>query len=89
VTRSAICPDTDLVRVSAKADYGFRAMIELARRPDELVNAEIIALAQDIPAAFLRGAILPDLRRAGLVFNTRGPGRRVPAGPPPQRDQPG
>jgi len=48
-------------------------MIELARRPDELVNAEMISVAQDIPAPFLRSAILPDLRRAGLVLSTRGP----------------
>lgn len=72
------------MRVSAKADYGVRAMLELARTPGDLTTAEFISQSQDIPVKFLRGTVLPDLRRAGLVTSARGPdgGHRLarPAG---------
>jgi Rrf2 family protein len=59
------------VRVSAKADYAIRAMVELAAAGDGPVKGERIAQAQAIPIKFLEN-ILVDLRRAGLVASQRG-----------------
>jgi Rrf2 family protein len=60
------------MRVSAKADYALRALIEIAvRGEDRAVSAEELGLAQDIPHGFLQ-AILADLRRAGIVVSQRG-----------------
>ena len=60
------------MRVSAKADYALRALIELAGRKDgEAVSAEELGRLQDIPSGFLQ-AILADLRRAGVVSSQRG-----------------
>jgi Rrf2 family protein len=67
------------VQVSAKADYGVRALIELAaerkghstedsRRP---LKGEQLAASQQLPAKFLE-AILAELRQAGLVHSRRG-----------------
>ena len=63
------------VHVSAKADYGMRALLELAAAyevdPRRLVKGEAIATAQDIPLKFLEG-ILRQLRQAGIVASQRG-----------------
>ena len=62
------------VRVSAKADYGIRALIELAtseRETDAPVKRDHIGSAQDIPVAFLENILL-ELKRAGLVRSVRG-----------------
>jgi Rrf2 family protein len=60
------------MRISAKADYAVRAMVELAATVDEKpVKAERIATAQDIPLNFLEN-ILGELRHAGLVRSHRG-----------------
>ncbi|RLV47902.1 Rrf2 family transcriptional regulator [Nocardioides mangrovicus] len=64
------------MRVSAKADYALRALIEIAGRDDDEsgarpVSAEELGRAQDIPHGFLQ-AILADLRRAGVVVSQRG-----------------
>jgi Rrf2 family protein len=59
------------MRVSAKADYAIRAMVELAAAGDGPVKGERIAQAQAIPSKFLEN-ILVDLRRAGLVSSQRG-----------------
>jgi Rrf2 family protein len=60
------------VRVSAKADYAIRAMVELASAgTDGPVKGERIAQAQSIPIKFLEN-ILVDLRRGGLVESMRG-----------------
>ncbi|MEU2419462.1 Rrf2 family transcriptional regulator [Streptomyces sp. NPDC007162] len=62
------------MRISARADYAVRAVLELAvRQGDGPVKAEEIAGAQDIPHKFLEG-ILGDLRRAGVVDSRRGGG---------------
>ncbi|MFJ9242739.1 RrF2 family transcriptional regulator [Streptomyces sp. NPDC101776] len=67
------------MRISARADYAVRAVLELAVRgadapaADGPVKAETIATAQDIPHKFLEG-ILGDLRRAGIVDSRRGGG---------------
>jgi len=58
------------VHISAKVDYGMRALLTLAER-DESSTAESLAKAQGLPTKFL-GAILNDLRRAGLVTSQRG-----------------
>jgi Rrf2 family protein len=62
------------MRISAKADYAVRAVIELAAAaPGASRSARQIAVAQDIPQHFLEN-ILAELRRAGLVRTSRGPG---------------
>lgn len=64
-----------LVHVSAKADYGMRALLELTAAyldtPGRLVKGEHIATAQDIPLKFLEG-ILRQLRMSGIVASQRG-----------------
>jgi len=59
------------VRVSAKADYALRAVIELAAAGDGPVKGERVAQAQEIPLKFLEN-ILGDLRHAGIVRSQRG-----------------
>ena len=60
------------MRVSAKADYAIRAMVELAAAGgDGPVKGDRIAQAQSIPIKFLEN-ILVDLRRGGLVESMRG-----------------
>ncbi|MDX2595080.1 MULTISPECIES: RrF2 family transcriptional regulator [Streptomyces] len=62
------------MRISARADYAVRAVLELAvREGNGPVKAEEIAAVQDIPHKFLEG-ILGDLRRAGIVDSRRGGG---------------
>lgn len=58
------------MHIPAKVDYGMRAMLTLAElgRP---ATAEDLARSQGLPAKFL-GAILSDLRRAGLLTSQRG-----------------
>jgi Rrf2 family protein len=64
------------VHISARVDYGMRALLLLAsaaeRDPDALVKAETLATAQDVPLPFLE-RILRQLRRADLVASQRGP----------------
>jgi Rrf2 family protein len=60
------------MRISAKADYAVRAVVELAAATDEKpVKAERVATAQDIPLNFLEN-ILGELRHAGIVRSHRG-----------------
>ncbi len=62
------------MRVSAKADYGLRAMASLALLSagrDGPVTREQIGESQEIPVAFLENILL-DLKRAGLVTSVRG-----------------
>ncbi|MDX3453420.1 Rrf2 family transcriptional regulator [Streptomyces sp. ME02-8801-2C] len=67
------------MRISARADYAVRAVLELAVRQDAAVpqgdgaavKAETVAAAQAIPHKFLEG-ILGDLRRGGIVDSRRG-----------------
>lgn len=62
------------MRISARADYAVRAVLELAvRQEDGPVKAEVVATEQDIPHKFLEG-ILGDLRRGGIVDSRRGGG---------------
>jgi Rrf2 family protein len=59
------------VRVSAKADYAIRSMVELAAAGEGPVKADRISQAQEIPVKFLEN-IMSDLRNAGLVRSRRG-----------------
>jgi Rrf2 family protein len=59
------------VRVSAKADYAIRAMVELAAQGGGPLKADRISQAQGIPVKFLEN-IMSDLRNAGLVRSQRG-----------------
>jgi Rrf2 family protein len=62
------------MRVSAKADYAVRAMVELAgggASEDEPAKGEALAKAQGIPMRFLEN-ILGELRTHGLVHSRRG-----------------
>ena len=62
------------MRISAKADYAVRAVIELAAVPPRREpQRREIATAQEIPQNFLEN-ILAELRRAGVVHTHRGPG---------------
>ena len=58
-------------RVSARTDYGIRALTEMAASGGGPITAQSISDAQAIPLAFLIH-ILTDLRRAGLVRSHRG-----------------
>ena len=71
------------MRVSAKADYALRALIEMAARADgddaRPVSAEELGKLQDIPHNFLQ-AILADLRKAGHRARPARPVRRLAPG---------
>jgi Rrf2 family protein len=59
------------MRVTAKADYAVRAVIELAQGGGDPVKRDAIVAAQAIPPKFLEN-ILSELRHAGLVESQRG-----------------
>jgi Rrf2 family protein len=62
------------MRVSAKADYAVRAMVELAASSSSAeapAKGEVIAAAQKVPMRFLEN-ILGELRVHGLVQSRRG-----------------
>ncbi len=60
------------MQVSARVDYGMRALAELASRgPDGVATGEELAAQQELPTKFLEG-IMTQLRRAGLVVSKRG-----------------
>ena len=58
--------------ISAKVDYGTRALIALAAAAEgTTVKGETLAAAQNLPVRFVEN-ILVELRRAGLVHSQRG-----------------
>ena len=59
------------MRISAKADYAVRAVVELAAAGEEPVKGERLAEAQDIPLQFLEHILL-ELKHARLVRARRG-----------------
>ena len=59
------------MKVTAKAEYAVRAMLELTTNRDGLLKGERIARSQGIPLKFLEN-ILVDLRHADLVQAQRG-----------------
>ncbi len=58
------------MHIPAKVDYGIRALLTLAAAGTPQ-TAEYLAGEQGLPSRFL-GAILVDLRRAGIVASQRG-----------------
>lgn len=58
------------MQISAKVDYGVRALLVLATS-SEPMTVDAIAADQQIPSKFL-GVILNDLRRAGILVSHRG-----------------
>ncbi|MHB8440251.1 MAG: RrF2 family transcriptional regulator [Acidimicrobiales bacterium] len=58
------------MHIPAKVDYGMRALLTLTEQHGAASSDEL-ARRQGLPAKFL-GAILNDLRRAGLVASQRG-----------------
>ena len=60
------------MRVSARADYAIRALLELtAAGADSSLRGDAIARAQQIPPKYLEN-LLADLRRARIVASQRG-----------------
>ena len=59
------------MRVTAKAEYAVRAVMELAAGGGDPVKRDAIVAAQAIPPKFLEN-ILSELRHAGLVESQRG-----------------
>lgn len=62
------------MRLGSRADYGLRALVELAQqhKAGEPVQVKDIARRQDIPEDYL-GQLMVALRRSGLIESTRGP----------------
>lgn len=59
------------MRISARADYAIRALVELAFDTGRPLSCEAVAASQQIPYRFLK-AVMGDLRRVGLVRSQRG-----------------
>jgi Rrf2 family protein len=59
------------MRVSAKADYALRGVLEIAAAKSPPVKRDEIARAQKIPVKFLE-TILGELKHAGIVASQRG-----------------
>lgn len=59
------------MRISAKADYAIRAVIEIAGSQPGPVKGERIAHEQSVPLKFLEN-ILVELKHAGIVQSQRG-----------------
>ena len=62
---------TRQVRISAKVDYGIRALLELATNDQPWMKGELIAAAQELPLNFVEN-ILRSLKIAGMVEAHRG-----------------
>lgn len=61
------------VKVSSRAEYGMRALVDLALHYGEgYAQSHDIAVRQGLPASYLN-QIMTTLRRAGLVSSKRGP----------------
>ena len=73
------------MKVSSRAEYGLRALIELAARYGEgYVQSHDIAARQGLPESYLN-QLMTTLRRAGLVTSKRGPtGGHTLSRPPAQ-----
>ncbi len=59
------------MQISARVDYGLRAMLALAAAAPATVTALQLSDAQDLPMPFLH-TILGDLRRTHLLYSVRG-----------------
>lgn len=80
---SRVCDDGG-VYISAKVDYGVRALLGLAAAPPgTTVKGEALAGAQNLPVRFVEN-ILVELRRAGIVRSQRGAEGGYRLASPPQ-----
>lgn len=59
------------MRVSAKADYAVRALLELAAAEEPPLKRDEIAASQSIPVKFLE-SIMAELKHGGIVSSQRG-----------------
>ena len=59
------------MRFSSRTDYALRATLELAAHSEGSMTTAELGRVQQIPANYL-GAVLADLRRAGIVKARRG-----------------
>src|SRR5262252_6797091 len=73
------------MKIGSKGDYGLRALIDLAEHygSRRIVQAKDIADREAIPKDYL-ALIMIDLRKAGLVESTRGPGGGYRLARPPE-----
>lgn len=60
------------MRLPNRTDYAIRSSLELAANPDQAITVAEIARKQRIPVRYL-GAIMTQLRKAGIVEAQRGP----------------
>jgi len=60
------------MHISKEVDYGLRALIVIAKHPQDLLTSKEIAQQFEIPYNFL-SLILPKLVRAGLIESVQGP----------------
>ncbi|GGK69628.1 RrF2 family transcriptional regulator [Nocardia camponoti] len=60
------------MHITARVDYAVRTLLELAAASGEVVKAEAIASAAEIPPKVLE-SVLAELRKAELVLSRRGP----------------
>jgi Rrf2 family protein len=74
------------VHIPAKVDYGLRALLALSAGDESArtQTTECLAAEQGLPPRFL-GAVLADLRRAGIVASQRGAEGGYRLGRPPER----
>ncbi len=73
------------MKVSTRAEYGIRALIDLAQRYGQgPVQSHDIARRQGLPAPYLN-QLMTTLRRAGIVESKRGPSGGHVLGRPPER----
>lgn len=61
------------MKLSSRADYAAKAMLELSINPDRPVTLAYLARLQDISISYLE-QIFAQLRKHGLVRSVRGPG---------------
>lgn len=59
------------MRISARADYAIRGLLEIANAEAPPIKRDAIAAAQAIPVKFLE-SILAELKHAGLITSQRG-----------------
>lgn len=73
------------MKVSTRAEYGFRALMDLARHYGEgPVQTHTIAQRQGLPEPYLN-QLMATLRQAGLVTSKRGPAGGHMLARPPER----
>ncbi len=61
------------MKLSSRADYAAKAMLELSINPDRPVTLAYLARLEDISISYLE-QIFAQLRKHGLVKSVRGPG---------------